>query len=75
MLPGSWFSLERWMASSVFKDAAEPGQSDIDVARGANAKENLEKHWDTWITDEDWQWIVNRGFNTVRIPVSSTLET
>lgn len=58
------------MATGVFRDAADPGQSDLDVAKGSNAKSNLEQHWDTWITDQDWQWIVDRGFNTVRIPVS-----
>jgi len=35
-----------------------------------NAKHILEKHWDTWITEEDWAWMAERGINTVRIPVS-----
>ena len=48
-------------------------QSDLDVARGINAKQILERHWDTWVTEEDWVWISERGVNTVRIPVSSLL--
>lgn len=70
---GSWFTLERWICNEVFSDAAAPGQSDFDVARGKNAKGVLEHHWDTWITDEDWKWIKERGFNSVRLPVSRKL--
>ncbi|OCH93989.1 glycoside hydrolase [Obba rivulosa] len=66
---GSWFVLERWIVDSPFRSAAAPAQSDLDVARGANAKEILENHWDTWITEEDWAWLAGRGVNTVRIPV------
>jgi aryl-phospho-beta-D-glucosidase BglC (GH1 family) len=29
----------------------------------------LEVHWDTWVKDEDWAWLVERGINSVRIPV------
>lgn len=70
LLSGSWFVLERWITDSPFQHASQPAQSDLDVARGLNAKHILEKHWDTWITEEDWVWISERGINTVRIPVS-----
>ncbi|CCM05837.1 uncharacterized protein FIBRA_08073 [Fibroporia radiculosa] len=66
---GSWFVLERWIAESPFRSAASPAQSDLDVARGADAKAVLEHHWDTWISESDWAWIVERGINTVRIPI------
>jgi glucan 1,3-beta-glucosidase len=66
---GSWFTLERWIAPGPFANAAGPGQADLHVAQGSNAREILEQHWDTWITDSDWQWLAQRGFNTVRIPV------
>jgi glucan 1,3-beta-glucosidase len=67
---GSWFMLEAWIASSPFKDAAAPKQSDLDVAKGKNAKRNLEEHWDSWIKEDDWKWIVENGFDSVRLPVS-----
>ena len=67
---GSWFVLEPWISSSVFRNAVAPGRSDMDVARGTDAKAVLEQHWDSWIQDEDWAWIKERGFNSVRIPVS-----
>ncbi|KAI9062049.1 glycoside hydrolase family 5 protein [Trametes sanguinea] len=66
---GSWFVLERWIADSPFRNAAAPAQSDLDVAKGNNAKEILERHWDTWITQADWAWLADKGINTVRIPI------
>ncbi|KAF8995741.1 glycoside hydrolase superfamily [Cyathus striatus] len=66
---GSWFVLERWISPSPFRCAAEPGQSDLDVARGKDAKSILEHHWDSWITEGDWRWIKERGLNSVRIPI------
>ncbi|THH30611.1 hypothetical protein EUX98_g3583 [Antrodiella citrinella] len=66
---GSWFVLERWITDAPFRHASEPGQSDLDVARGSQAKETLEHHWDTWITEQDFRWIAERGINTVRIPI------
>ncbi|WVO13319.1 hypothetical protein L204_100933 [Cryptococcus depauperatus] len=66
---GSWFSLEQWICPLVFQQARHPGQSDFDVASGENAKRILEEHWDTWITEQDFQWIASKGFNSVRLPI------
>lgn len=66
---GSWFVLERWIADSPYRSAAQPGQSDLDVAKGSNAKAIFEQHWDNWIQEDDWRWISERGLNAVRIPV------
>jgi len=68
---GSWFTTENWLATQLYaQTAADPKGSDFDLARGKDAKAAMERHWDTWITDEDWQWIRDRGFNSVRLPVS-----
>lgn len=67
---GSWFTTEDWLATELYKHAADPKKSDFDLARAPNAKQLMEHHWDTWITDADWQWIKDRGFNSVRLPVS-----
>ena len=61
--------LERWITETPFREAVAPAQSDLDVAKEANAKDILERHWDTWITDTDWAWLAEKGINTVRIPV------
>ena len=72
LLVGSWFTLERWIASGPFVNAVGPGQAELHLARGPNARAILEHHWDTWIVDSDWQWLAQHGFNTVRIPVRRT---
>ena len=64
--------LERWISAGPFRSAKHPAQSDLDVAHGSNAKAILEEHWDNWITEQDWIWLLDRGFNTVRIPVCQT---
>ncbi|KAF8074494.1 glycoside hydrolase superfamily [Lyophyllum atratum] len=66
---GSWFVLERWITDNPYHSAASPAQSDLDVARGSNARETLEAHWDNWIVEGDWAWIAERGMSAVRIPI------
>ncbi|KAI0754068.1 glycoside hydrolase [Daedaleopsis nitida] len=66
---GSWFVLERWIADSPFRCARAPAHSDWDVAMGSAARNILEQHWDTWITEQDWVWLSEKGVNTVRIPI------
>jgi aryl-phospho-beta-D-glucosidase BglC (GH1 family) len=39
------------------------------MASSPNAREILEKHWDTFITESDFEYIASKGINTVRIPV------
>ncbi|EIW66615.1 hypothetical protein TREMEDRAFT_45727 [Tremella mesenterica DSM 1558] len=67
---GSWFVLERWITEGPFNDASNAGKSDFDIASGDNAREVLEAHWDGFMSDEDWEWIVERGFNSVRLPIA-----
>ncbi|KAF7309532.1 Glucan 1,3-beta-glucosidase 3 [Mycena indigotica] len=66
---GCWFVLERWITSHPFRNAVDPAHSDLDIAKGSNARAVLEEHYDSWITEADWAWIVDHGFNTVRIPI------
>ncbi|VDB84757.1 unnamed protein product [Peniophora sp. CBMAI 1063] len=67
---GSWFVLERWIADAPYRNAASPAQSDHDVARGPDARQILEQHWDNWIVEDDWRWLAEHGFNSVRIPIA-----
>lgn len=62
------------MTPSVFACAAGDGISEIDIANGwgstASARAVLERHWDTFITDSDFQWLSSIGINTVRLPIA-----
>lgn len=70
---GSWFVQENWMNPSLFSCAAGPKAAELDVANGwenpKSARAVLEKHWDTWITEDDFAWLQRIGINTVRIPI------
>ncbi|QRV93739.1 Cellulase (glycosyl hydrolase family 5 protein) [Ceratobasidium sp. AG-Ba] len=70
---GSWFVQENWMNPSLAECASGPKSSELDVASGwdnpMSARSALEKHWDTWITEDDFVWLAKTGVNTVRLPI------
>ena len=68
---GAWFVSERWIYDKPYQQAASPGQADFDIASGKDAKRLYEEHWDSYMTEDDWQWLADRGFNSVRLPVDS----
>lgn len=61
------------MNPSLFKCASGPKSAELDVATGwgdtKSSRSVLEKHWDTWITEDDFAWLQQTGINTVRIPI------
>lgn len=34
-----------------------------------SARHHMEQHWDTWITESDFEYLASKGVNTVRIPI------
>ncbi|KAF8955450.1 glycoside hydrolase superfamily [Flammula alnicola] len=70
---GSWFVNEKWMTPSLFKCASGAQGAEIDIANGwgsvDNARAVLERHWDTFITESDFEYLANIGINTVRLPI------
>jgi hypothetical protein len=62
---GSWFVQEQWMIPSLFTCAAGNKQAELDIANGwgsvDNARQVLEKHWDTWITEDDFAYMASIG--------------
>jgi glucan 1,3-beta-glucosidase len=61
------------MTASDFKCAVGHQDAELDVAMGwgssQNAKALLEKHWDDFITESDFQYLASIGINTVRLPI------
>jgi aryl-phospho-beta-D-glucosidase BglC (GH1 family) len=53
------------MVPSLFTCAAGEKQAEIDVASGwgspAGARQVLEHHWDTFITENDFQYLASVG--------------
>ncbi|KAI0053996.1 glycoside hydrolase family 5 protein [Auriscalpium vulgare] len=70
---GSWFVHEQWMTPSLFTCASGKKISEHDIASGwgstASARSVLERHWDTFITESDFQYLASIGINTVRLPI------
>lgn len=70
---GSLFIVEPWMSGGTWKymgcgDAAS--EWDCVAALGQDkANEAFQNHWDTFITADDFDKMVEYGLNTVRIPI------
>jgi glucan 1,3-beta-glucosidase len=69
---GGWFVLEPWITPSIF-EAAPSGVVDeytyTQALGSAEAESRLSSHWNTWITQDDFNQIAKAGLNHVRIPI------
>ncbi|KAL8810338.1 MAG: hypothetical protein Q9223_003210 [Gallowayella weberi] len=71
---GGWFVLEPWITPSIF-DEWSSSQSVVDeytytkTLGKAEASSRLQNHWNTWITQDDFNAIAKAGLNHVRIPI------
>jgi len=66
---GGWLVLEKWMKPSLFEGLAATDETTWCAELGPEAGPRLRAHWDSWITRADFQWLAERGLNTVRIPI------
>lgn len=61
------------MTPSLFTCAAGKQLSEIDIASGwgstTNARAVLERHWDTFVNQSDFEYLSSIGINTVRLPI------
>lgn len=67
---GGWLVLERWITPSLFSRVS--GQDEYSLIRelgSVGARERLEAHWRTFITEADIRRIKKAGLNAVRLPV------
>lgn len=64
---GGWLVLERWMTPRLFQDT--DACDEYTFMQTPNAGEKLDRHRQTFIQEEDWQWLAKNGINAVRIPV------
>ncbi|KAL9471862.1 hypothetical protein ACSS6W_009803 [Trichoderma asperelloides] len=70
---GSQFIIEPWMASDEFSSMGCGGLNDewscVQSLGQDAADAAFQKHWDSWITQDDITQMKSLGLNTVRIPV------
>ncbi|KAI4253219.1 MAG: hypothetical protein LQ352_003819 [Teloschistes flavicans] len=71
---GGWFVLEPWITPSIF-DEWSTSQTVVDeytytqTLGKSEASSRLSNHWNTWITQDDFNGIAQAGLNHVRIPI------
>lgn len=67
---GNWLVLEKWMDSSIFSKYAPNADDEWTFCQqAANPSQALTEHWNSWITESDFQSLASVNVNHVRIPV------
>ncbi len=61
--------LERWITPSLFKSLLARDEYGFCEELGDRAADKLERHWRTFMREEDFTWLAEQGINAVRIPV------
>jgi glucan 1,3-beta-glucosidase len=64
---GGWLILEKWLTESLFAGTDATDEYSFMRTKGARAK--ITHHRETFITEQDFAWLHDNGFNSVRIPV------
>lgn len=67
---GGWLVLERWITPQLFDKYGEDNERDLLENLGHDAAQKLlAEHRNTFITPDDFRFLADRGFNSVRLPV------
>ncbi|KAG6889978.1 hypothetical protein C0995_012938 [Termitomyces sp. Mi166 len=70
---GGWLVLEPWITPSIFDNTGDSRIIDEytfgQYQDHAKALSTLQAHWDSWITESDFQAISAAGLNHVRLPI------
>lgn len=70
---GGWLVLEPWITPSLFDNTGDSRIVDEytfgQYQDEAVALATLKNHWDTWITEADFEAIAAAGLNHVRVPI------
>lgn len=72
---GSIFVLEQWLTPHLYPENA-PGSAELAAASASIAESGLdaarqefEKHWNEYVSDDDLDWLVSAGTTSVRLPI------
>lgn len=67
---GGWFVLEPWITPSIFEGNGAVDEYTLTQELGSDAaKSKLQQHWNSWITQDDFNQMAKAGLNHVRIPI------
>ncbi len=65
---GGWFVLESWMKPALFKDIESKDETGF-CLKNTQAKQDLIKHWETYLTKADFIEMKSLGITHVRLPI------
>ena len=65
---GGWFVLEGWMTPTLFEGVSGSDET-IFMEEKVDAEAAIEEHWDTFIVEEDFQWLSDHGIGYIRLPI------
>ncbi|GMK55485.1 hypothetical protein CspeluHIS016_0205410 [Cutaneotrichosporon spelunceum] len=70
---GGWLVLESWITPTLFDQTGNKNIIDEwtfgQLQDRAKAAAALKRHWDSWITEDDFRQIAAAGLNHVRLPI------
>ncbi len=66
---GGWLVLEKWITPSLFEGLNALDETTYCVELGDRADTVLRKHWNSYITRDDFAWLAEIGINAVRLPI------
>ncbi len=67
---GNWLVLEKWMSPGLFLETGAEDETWLSRKMKAEDFEKvLKKHRDSYVTEQDFQFIADNGLNMVRLPV------
>jgi len=69
---GSWLLLEKWITPQVFDGLPDWVNDEYQLTQYLGysaAEQRLRHHWDTWITEADFEFWARTGINHVRLPI------
>lgn len=64
---GGWLVLERWMTPSLF--AGTKAANEYELAQIPGKTRAIQRHHETFITEEDIAWLQKAGVQALRVPV------
>ncbi len=65
---GGWFVLEGWMTPELFSGVSGSDET-VFLQQKENAEALIKEHWETFITEDDFIWLKDKGIDYVRIPI------
>ncbi|RLV94827.1 putative glycosyl hydrolase [Spathaspora sp. JA1] len=76
---GSCFLLEKWIYHGLFIESEEKGggiDCELKVVSGLvkkygveETRNKFEKHWQEYVNEDDWQWLVDHNVNSIRLAI------